>query len=703
MPLNLSPVRASQTAIVLLVVLIISMLVLPVPHRLLDGLVAVGICSGVLLLMVAFFVSSPLAFSTFPSLLLITTLFRIALSVATTKQILLTGHAGSIIETFGRFVVGGSLVVGLVVFLIITIVQFIVIAKGAERVSEVTARFTLDALPGKQMAIDADVRAGSLTAAQAVEKRRQLVAESQFFGSMDGAMKFVKGDAIAGIIILAVNLLGGIAIGTLVMNMPLADAARKFSVLSIGEGLVGQIPALFVALAAGIVVTRSAPEPGEEGAEGSGNDLALQIGAQLLGNSRAVTLSATVMFLFAWVPGFPAVAFILLGMALLALNAMVVTGRASASGAERQRQISGAARDGEPRPVPLREDPADLEPGPLRLEISSSLAKRLGAEALSDALWEERSLLRMEFGLPFPGLSVLVNQSLPEDGFRMVVQDLPEPMIRVPPSSQLVLGETAASAQAIVPAPAALAPAGWLGEAEAQKLAGTGVEVLPAPRVLARVVTRTLQNHSAAILGVQEVRQLLKEMEPRFADLVREAQAALPLPRLAELMAALARERVPLTDLRSLLQVVVMQGKGADPHALYESVRLALARSIVARQHSRDAQALAALRLAADFEEKLRAVLALRPDGPVLALPPSDAELAAQALEEALAATPGCRTLVIAADLRRGASRLFRSRLPSVGILSQEEIAASGAVLLNTAEVKWPAGQASGKSAVFGG
>jgi len=519
---------------------------------------------------------------------------------------------------------------------------------------------------------------------------------------MDGAMKFVKGDAIAGIIILAVNLLGGIAIGTLVMDMPLADAARKFSVLSIGDGLVGQIPALFVALAAGIVVTRSAPEPGADGGQDESNDLALQIGSQLLGNSRAVTLSASVMFLFALVPGFPAVAFLLLGGVLLTLNAMMVAGRATASGAERQRQIPGAARDGELRPALLHEDPVDADPWPLRLELSPSLAKHLGTQVLSDALWEERSLLRMEFGLPFPGLSVVVNSSLPEDTFRMVVQDLPEPWVKVRSSAQLVLSEGAAAASADVPAPAILRPAGWLGEAEARKNADAGVEVLPAPRVLARVVMRTLQNHGAVVLGVQEVRQLLKEMEPRFADLVREAQAALPLPRLAELMAALARERVPLTDLRSLLQAVVTQGKAAEPHALYEGVRLALARGIVARQHNRDGQPVVVLRLTAEFEEKLRSVMALRPDGPVIALPPAEAELAGKALEEAFVATPGCRTLAVSADLRRGASRLFRSRLPAVGFLSHDEIAASGAAVVNAAEVKVPAGMGSGKGAVFG-
>ena len=336
----------SDLGLATLVVAVIVMMALPLPAWSLDMLVAVNIALAVLLLLVALFIPTPLAFSTFPAVLLVTTLFRISLNVATTRQILLHAHAGDIIAAFGRLVVGGSLVVGLVVFLIITVVQFIVVAKGAERVAEVSARFTLDAMPGKQMSIDADLRAGMLSQAEALQRRRELVQESQFYGAMDGAMKFVKGDAIAGIVIVLVNLLGGIAIGTLSMGLGFGAAVQKFSVLSIGDGLVTQIPALFVSIAAGIAITRTAPD-------GSAN-LGQQIGRQLGGQPRALLMSAGVMVLFAGVPGFPTFTFLGLA-ALLGVLGVTLTRTPRAQGQQRaEQEVPSAAREGDKNPVLLQ-------------------------------------------------------------------------------------------------------------------------------------------------------------------------------------------------------------------------------------------------------------------------------------------------------------------------------------------------------------
>ena len=335
----------SDLGLATLVVAVIVMMALPLPAWSLDMLVAVNIALAVLLLLVALFIPTPLAFSTFPAVLLVTTLFRISLNVATTRQILLHAHAGDIIAAFGRLVVGGSLVVGLVVFLIITVVQFIVVAKGAERVAEVSARFTLDAMPGKQMSIDADLRAGMLSQAEAVQRRRELVQESQFYGAMDGAMKFVKGDAIAGIVIVLVNLLGGIAIGTLSMGLGFGAAVQKFSVLSIGDGLVTQIPALFVSIAAGIAITRTAPD-------GSAN-LGQQIGRQLGGQPRALLMSAGVMVLFAGVPGFPTFTFLGLA-ALLGVLGVTLTRTPRAQGQQRAEQgARGVRQPVQPRGHPI--------------------------------------------------------------------------------------------------------------------------------------------------------------------------------------------------------------------------------------------------------------------------------------------------------------------------------------------------------------
>ena len=308
--------RFTDIALVAGIVAIIALMIVPLPTWAIDVLVAVNIAGGVLLLLLAIYVANPLEFSVFPSVLLISTLFRLALSIATTRMILLHGEAGHIIQTFGHMVAGGNLVVGLVVFLIITVVQFIVIAKGSERVAEVAARFSLDAMPGKQMSIDSDLRSGLIDKDEARRRRRVLENESKLNGSLDGAMKFVKGDAIAGIIIIIINLLGGLAIGVLQLDMAMGDAAVKYSILTIGDGMVTQIPALLGAMSAGLLVTRTTDDEHDK-------HLGDAIGRQLTAKPRVLLVAGGLCLLFAMVPGFPVVVFVLLGVALFTSGAML--------------------------------------------------------------------------------------------------------------------------------------------------------------------------------------------------------------------------------------------------------------------------------------------------------------------------------------------------------------------------------------------
>ena len=695
--------RYSDLGLAGLVVAVIVMMALPLPPWSLDILVATNISAGVMLLLIALFVPTPLAFSTFPSVLLITTLFRISLNVATTRQILLHAHGGDIIDAFGHMVVGGSLVVGLVIFLIITVVQFIVVAKGAERVAEVGARFTLDALPGKQMSIDADLRAGIISQTEAVNRRRELVQESQFYGSMDGAMKFVKGDAIAGIVIVAVNLLGGITIGTLSLDMSFSEAIQRFSVLSIGDGLVTQIPALFVSIAAGIAITRTAPDS-------SAAHLGEQIGRQLGAQPRAMLLSSGVMALFSMVPGFPTVTFLVLATLTAGLGLALTRKQRRRSQEKLQMEVPAAAREGETAPVLLQAArPAERPPSAFRLDLSPTLVERVGAVALNDALREERAQLRDRFGIPFPGMVLRLGEELPPGSFQIRVQDLTELALTLPASAVLVVGTLDAARWAEFkqrhrvldePAPEWLLPAAWVDEAHADALSGPQsewpLEVLRPAQVVARLVMRTIQRNPASALGVQEVKQLIREIEWRFGDLAREAQGILPLGRLADLMAALARERVPLADFPGLLQAVVTSGPGAaDTHALYEAVRLALARGIVASllpRQGKEAERppLTAVTLEPSFEAQLRAALVMRPDGPVLALAPQAVELALQALIRAFeqAADSGTQVLALPSDIRRAASRLFRAGLPRAAFLSHDELNAASVVAVATAQAR---------------
>jgi type III secretion protein V len=660
-----------------LVVAVIVMMALPLPAWSLDMLVAVNIALAVVLLLVALFIPTPLAFSTFPAVLLVTTLFRISLNVATTRQILLHAHAGDIIDAFGRLVVGGSLVVGLVVFLIITVVQFIVVAKGAERVAEVSARFTLDAMPGKQMSIDADLRSGVVSQTEAVARRRELVQESQFYGAMDGAMKFVKGDAIAGIVIVLVNLLGGIAIGTLSMGLDFGAAVQKFSVLSIGDGLVTQIPALFVSIAAGIAITRTAPD-------GAAN-LGQQIGRQLGGQPRALMMAAGVMVLFAGVPGFPTFTFLGLSALLGGLGFSLSRGGRDAGLQRAAVEVHSAAREGEHRPMLLTAGrSSERPPSCFRLEFGTGLAERIGAQGLDKALRAERNALRDGFGIPFPGVVLQIVPTLPPDACAVVVQDLPEATFEMPEGTCLALGAVAPSTAGTAgeaPWPDLFPPGRWVRGAEIDNLRSQKVQLLEPAEAVARALILAIQRNAGAALGAQEVRQMIREVEGRYPDLAREAQGVMPLPKLADLMAALSRERVPLTDFPGLLQAVLTYGQGAsDLHALYEQIRKAVARSIVARQMGGEGGELPVVVLDAGFESRLRTALTAQPEGPVLALDPATAQEGLQALQTALArAEPqAAKTLLLPADLRRACSRLFRMGLPHVAFISNDEVQASG-------------------------
>ena len=402
--LNAAFGRYSDLALATGVVMIIALMVLPLPHWLIDTLVAINIASGLALLLFAIYVPNALAFSSFPSVLLITTLFRLALSIATTRQILLEGSAGHIIDTFGNMVAGGNLVVGMVVFLIITVVQFIVIAKGAERVAEVSARFTLDAMPGKQLSIDSDLRSGLIDRDEAKRKRRMLEDESQLHGALDGAMKFVKGDAIAGIIIIVVNLLGGLAIGLLQRDMNMADAMQSYSILTIGEGMVAQIPALLGAMAAGLIVARGG------GGEARGN-LGTVIGLQFLAQPKALFVTGLIVLLMMLVPGFPAAVFALLGGSML-LVAWSTDRRVLENWIGDAPQIEESSDAGQH---------AGFTPAqPLSLQVPASALEMARAAAL-----QSQRRVSDELGFPLPQIECRASAGLPPSHYQLLLFDAP--------------------------------------------------------------------------------------------------------------------------------------------------------------------------------------------------------------------------------------------------------------------------------------
>ena len=401
---------------------IIFMMILPLPTILIDFLIASNMGLAMTLLMVGIYLSSPLQFAAFPSVLLITTLFRLALSISTTRLILLQADAGEIVFAFGNFVVGGNLVVGMVIFLILTIVQFIVVTKGAERVAEVSARFSLDAMPGKQLSIDSDMRAGLIDIEEARKRRFMLEKESQLFGSMDGAMKFVKGDAIAGIIIVAVNLLGGITIGIVQRGLSASEAAHTYSILTIGDGLIGQIPALFIAITAGVIVTRVTGE--------NSRDLGSDIIGQITHQPKALMVASCLLLAFGLVPGFPTAVFVTLAAALGVPLYLRHRRKTLQQGKGDPLQDSDDVMRGDTEKkthTRLEDEQAFVATTPLLIEVHEDLKHSLDTAKLNDSLVKVRRALYMDLGVPFPGIRLRFSGSgqIEENSYVILLSEVP--------------------------------------------------------------------------------------------------------------------------------------------------------------------------------------------------------------------------------------------------------------------------------------
>ena len=397
--LNTALTQRKDLVLAVMLVMIIFMMVLPLPTLVVDALIAVNMGLSIVLLMAAVYLKSPVQFTTLPSVLLIATLFRLSLSITTTRLILLQADAGSIIETFGNVVIAGDLIVGLVIFLIITIVQFVVITKGSERVAEVGARFTLDGMPGKQISIDSDLRSGTIDLVEAKQRRTLLEKESQLYGAMDGAMKFVKGDAIAGLIIIAVNLIGGISIGTFSRGMALGEASQVYSVLTIGDGLVSQIPALFLSIAAGAIVTRVTTD--------DSTDLGSDIARQLFQDRRALQIGAGVLAGFALIPGFPSAIFLSLAAAAGVVG-FDLPGRWRRRGGDTHDDLHFWSEGSEALPVAMLHSSTTVT-----LRLADNLTEVIRPGDINARLREMRKRYAQEMGVPFPVFSIHFAPSLP--------------------------------------------------------------------------------------------------------------------------------------------------------------------------------------------------------------------------------------------------------------------------------------------------
>jgi type III secretion protein V len=662
--------RYGDIALAGLVVAIVAMMIVPLPTFLLDLLITANITLAVVILLVAIYVSDALRFATFPTLLLITTLYRLALNVSSTRLILLQADAGEVIRSFGDFVVRGNFVVGAVVFLILTIIQFIVISKGSERVAEVAARFTLDAMPGKQMAIDADLRAGAYDLDEARRRRQALQRESQLYGSMDGAMKFVKGDAIAGIIITVINIVGGLVIGVAQRGLDLGEAARIYTILTIGDGLVSQIPALLISTGAGMIVTRVASE--EEGGH-----LGRDVGAQILQQPRALVIAAVLLALLAFV-GLPTVPFLALAAVVGGVAWALVRRGAPA------RAAAGAGAGGAGgRP--------ELAPGvtPIALEVAESLTPLIDAETAEGRLVAElipqlRETLFTELGVPLPGIRVRGHAAdLPPGGYRVRLQEIPMAEGQVPAGRVLAL-ETperlAALGLTAEPAthPGDGSPAAWVPEGERELCQQAGVTTFDAAGAVLLHLGAVLARYAYEFVGIQETQQLLDQFERTHPALVRELTPKLCSPQLiADVLRRLVEEGLSIRNLRDILQALAEWAPAEkDPVVLTEYVRMALKRYIT-HKYAGGAPSLVVYLLDGAIEDAVRGAVQHTASGSYLALEPDLSHDILGAIRRALGdgARPGAPPVILTQmEIRRYVKRLVEVEHPRLAVLSYQEL-----------------------------
>lgn len=662
--------------IVLGVVLIVVMMILPLPPLFLDILLAVNISLALLVLLLTMSIADPLQLSVFPSLLLIATLFRLALNVSSTRLILLHGFAGRIIESFGNFVVGGNYVVGFVIFLILVVIQFVVITKGAERVAEVAARFTLDAMPGKQMSIDADLNAGLITDTEARQRRRDIEREADFYGAMDGASKFVKGDAIAGIIITVINILGGFAIGMGQQGMDLVQALQRYTLLTVGDGLVSQIPALLIATATGIIITRAA----------SDSSMGTEVTQQLFSQPKVLRVTSVVLMLFAFVPGLPVVPFLLLGGTTGGLAHVLEKAQMSRAIVE-QEQAEEAALEEIKRPENVLNY---LQLDRIELEIGYGLIPLVDAKQGGDLL-ERVTMIRrqvaLEMGLVIPPVRIRDNLQLAPGAYSIKIKGVAVGQGELMLNHYLCMD----SGGVVEPVPgietqepAFGLPALWVPASRRQEAEVAGYTVVDPPSVLATHLTEIIRRHAHELVGRQEVKLLLDGLKEEYSAVVDELVPNLmTLGEIQKVFQNLLREGVsirnPVTILESLADFAPMT---KDTDVLTEYVREALARQI-SQANTGERGYIPAITLDPAIEDLISQAIQHTERGTFVNLDPKDAgrllDETAKAWERATAG--GHQAVVLCSPAVRLALRRLTERvLPSLPILSYNEIAPDASV-----------------------
>jgi flagellar biosynthesis protein FlhA len=651
------------------VVLVVTMLVVPLPAPVLDLLITLNISAALTIVATTMYLGKALDFSAFPSLLLLTTMFRLAINVSVTRLILTTGDAGSVVKSFGAFVVGGNVVVGLVIFLILVVIQFVVVTNGAGRVAEVGARFTLDAMPGKQMAIDADLNAGLITDEVARTRRTEIAREADFYGAMDGASKFVKGDAMAAVIITAINLIGGIVVGMLQHGQGFEEAIQHYSLLSVGDGLAAQIPALLISVATGIIVTRAA----------SDRDLGSDIAGQILSQRKAPLVAAAAICGFALIPGLPKLPFLIIGGIFGAVGWGVRKGVPGLTGA-REKLAEGAAAL-----------PAAEERGPEVGVDALELAIGFGLVPLVDggpgnSLLRRVSMVRRQIatdlGVLIPPVRIHDDLGLESHEYVVKIRGSEVTRGRIMPGHLLAMdpGDAVGKVQGIpTREPAFGLEAVWIHDAARAEAESLGYTVVDPESVMVTHLTETIRSHAAELLTRQDVRTLLDRLKETNAAVVEEVvPEMLSLGEIQRVLQALLVEGVAIRDLGTIVEAIGDKARTTrDTSLLSEYARQALGRAITA-PHLDEQLRLQAITLDPAIEQEVSTSITQTTDGEYLAMEPPRAQAIVTALRtqvdhaSALGARP---VLLCSARIRRHLRRLIAQAQPHLAVCSYNEIA----------------------------
>jgi flagellar biosynthesis protein FlhA len=657
--------RIGQIGVPAAVVGIVLMMVVPLPAPLLDLLLVCNMSAAVLVLLISLYVDKPLDFSTFPSMLLIATLFRLALNVSSTRLVLLDGYAGKVIDSFGSFVIGGSVVVGLVVFLILVVIQFIVITNGAGRVAEVGARFTLDAMPGKQMAIDADLNAGLITEVEAKARRTEIAEEADFYGAMDGASKFVKGDAIAGVVITIINLIGGFVVGTMQRGMTFGEAASTFSLLTVGDGLASQIPALLISIASGLIVTRTA-----------GGDVGSSLLHQFGQHAHALRVGAGCLGVLALVPGLPKVPFLAVAGLL-----WFAAGRSAARAAVAE---AADAVDEEVTPAadPTEELLEEMRVDPLELEIAYGLMDLVDPARGGDLLDRVKSLRRkiaLELGVVIPPVRTRDNIDLQPHEYVIRVHRAEIARGEAPTGQVLVLGQRPPE----VPGRDTVDPvfgmqASWVPAEYGPQAELSGLTVVDRASVLTAHLAEVVRAHAGSLLSRQDVKALFETVRRSDPVVVEEAQAGgITLAEVQSVLERLLDEQVPIRDLVRILEVMTERARVTRETApLVEAVRHALGPAITSALAPTGT--LPVITLDPLVEQALAEAVRPAEDGPVLDVDPSILERVVESVTRTVhAAEEQGRSpvVLVSARVRGPLRRLLRTVHRDLPVVAYPELA----------------------------